>query len=214
MNTTVVYYTANSEDEAFEQKVRTTILKNCGGLPIISVSRKPIDFGENICVGEWPRCYANSIRQLLTGLRAAKTDFVIATESDALYPPEYFQFTPLTYDHVYRYNNVWVLYTWPSQRYAGRFWQKAYTEGAQMCGREYWIKSIEQILNGDNWMDTVNPPLVFRPGHPAEFSWTSANPVITCKTPNNLSRYTSKVYVSALTLPYWGSIEAVERWLT
>jgi hypothetical protein len=209
MNATICYYTANTEDESFEMKIRDNILQVSGGLPIISVSRKPIDFGENICVGEQPVCYANSIRQLLVGLRAAKTRFVIAAESDVLYPPEYFQFTPRKIDRVYRYANVWILYTWTSRRYYGKFWQKKYTESAQMCGREHWIRSIENIIDGDAWGDTMNPPLVFERGVRG-CSW-SGNPVITCKTPYNLGRYTTTSYISTETLPYWGNISDVIR---
>jgi len=49
--TTIIYYTANREDERFEQVIRENILRVSEGLPIISVSQKPIDFGQNICVG-------------------------------------------------------------------------------------------------------------------------------------------------------------------
>jgi hypothetical protein len=50
-NKTIIFYTGNTEKESFEKKVRDNILKVSNGIPIISVSQKPIYFGTNICVG-------------------------------------------------------------------------------------------------------------------------------------------------------------------
>ena len=91
---TILYYTANVEDELFERKIRKNILKNKGDLPIISVSQKPIDFGDNICVGEHEPCYLNLFRQIQIGLEKVRTTFIITTEADFLYPPDYFTFVP------------------------------------------------------------------------------------------------------------------------
>ena len=155
---TVIYYSHNQEKPEFERKIQTNILDNCGGLPIISVSHKPIDFGINVCVGEQPLAYSNVLRQTLIGLKAAQTQFCIGAEDDCLYPPEYFQFTPQTRDNVYRYTNVVVHF---DRR--DRFWRKGFVEVAQMCGTQFWIKSIEKILAGhDGWEPfEVNPPFVF-----------------------------------------------------
>ena len=49
---TMIYYTANTEDPALENNVRNFLVKQANGIPIVSVSQKPIDFGTNICVGE------------------------------------------------------------------------------------------------------------------------------------------------------------------
>lgn len=207
MDTTVVYYTANVEDEAFERQIRDTILKNSAGLPIISVSRKPIDFGENICIGEQPVNYANLNRQLLVGLKAAKTRFVLAAEADTLYPPDYFKFTPPEEDHVYRYRNVWVLYTWPSVRFYGRFWRKLMTCAAQICGREYWIEQINKVLKDpEDWSGPVADTPVFKEVLQPLYTWTG-NPVITCKTTQNMTRYSSYFKITASGFPLWGTAE-------
>ena len=64
---TIIYYTSNKEDEAFEGKTRKKLLEVCGDIPIISVSQKPIDFGKNICVGDVGACDANLYRQIQIG---------------------------------------------------------------------------------------------------------------------------------------------------
>lgn len=207
MRPTIIYYTHNREHPAFEKKVQETILANCGGLPIISVSHKPMDFGTNICVGDQPLGYSNVLRQTLIGLTAAKTEFCIACEDDCLYPPEYFQFTPPTKNHVYRYTNLVVYFEGKK-----KFWKKPYVEAAQMAGRKFWIQSIERVLVGhENWEPfRVNPPYVFTPG--SMHAWTGASPVIYVKTRQSFHFKTGFVRDSSVTsLPYWGTVEEVRE---
>lgn len=201
---TIVYYTANVENESFEKKIRENILKQTN-LPIISVSRKPIDFGKNICIGEQDVCYANSFKQLLIGLKEAKTKFCIAAESDCLYPPEYFQFTPPTEDNAYRYTNIWVHFDGRS-----RFWSKRYVEAAQMCGREFWIKNIERVLAGKkDWKDCkVNPPFIFTTKD--KYSWTG-KPVLYFKTRQGIGFKTGFIEGAKTSIPYWGSALEIEN---
>jgi len=206
-NLTIVYYTANRELPSFEQKIIDNLKHQAGDIPIISVSRKPIDLGKNICVGETPVCYPNSFRQLLIGLKEAKTEFCIAAESDCLYPPEYFQFIPPVNDKVYRYTNLWVHF---ADR--NKFWKKRWVEAAQMCGRLHWIKCIEKVLNGTtDWNPiTVNPPFVF--DDKDENSWTGNNPVLYFKTRQGIGFKTG--YINDITtkeLPYWGTSDYIYK---
>lgn len=148
-NKTIIYYTANREDPEFEEKIRGNILKQKGDLPIISVSQKPIDFGKNICVGDVGNSYINAWRQILIGAKEAKTEYVVMAEADFLYPQEYFEFDPEEAD-VYKYSNVWIIFTWKFNY----FFRKDYSEGAQICKREYLIKALEEHLEGQpEWYD-------------------------------------------------------------
>jgi len=201
---TILYYTANTEDPVFEQKIIDNLKKQAGDIPIISISRKPIDLGKNICVGEKPVCYSNSFRQILIGLKAAKTKFCIAAESDCLYPPEYFQFRPPREDKVYRYTNLWVHFDGRN-----RFWKKSWVEAAQMCGTKHWIKSIENILeNPDSWKPE---PFKFIFEEKDEYSWTGENPVLYFKTRKGIGFKTGFIQGSKKELPYWGSAKEVKQ---
>jgi hypothetical protein len=207
MNKTIIYYSSNAEDPIFEQKIMDNVKKQVGDIPIISVTQKPVNLGRNICVGEKPLCYSNAFKQLLIGLKEAKTEFCIAAESDVLYPPEYFTFTPELKDKPYRYTNVWV-------HFDGRdkFWKKSWSEGAQMCGREHWIKSIERILvNPDRWEPE---PFKFIFTEKDEYSWTG-NPVVTFKTRHGVNFKTGYDQHNHVTeLPYWGTaLEIKEKYL-
>jgi hypothetical protein len=205
IDTTIIYYTANQEDESFESKVRDNILKQKGNLPLISVSRKPIDFGQNICVGEIPVCYSNSFKQLLLGLSAAKTTYCLATESDYLYPPEYFTFHPPTADNVYRYLNLWIYFITRKKA-----WRKPYVEAAQMCGREFWIKNVERVLNGHRGWEPMPDrlPLIFTTR--SLYGWTGANPVLGFKTGHGIHGRTGIIQQeSTYDIPYWGTTKDI-----
>src|ERR1700687_5200912 len=91
---TIIYYSSNHEKPEFEQRIKDNILRVSSGLPIISVTQKPIDFGKNIVVGDVGTSGLNMFRQVQIACRAAKTKFVISAEADCLYPPDYFIFIP------------------------------------------------------------------------------------------------------------------------
>ena len=203
--TTVLYYSASVESPAFEQKIIDNLKKQAGDMQIISITRKPIDLGKNICVGETPICYSNSFKQILLGLKEAKTEFCIAAESDCLYPKEYFQFIPPLKDKVYRYTNLWV-------HFDGRdkFWKKNWVEGAQMCGREHWIKSIEAILEKPDSWEPESFKFIFQ--EKDEYSWSGENPIIFFKTRQGIgfkTGYNQKIITKVL--PYWGTALSVKE---
>ena len=93
---TAIYYTCNRERPEFERRIQETLLEAMGDIPLISVSKKPIDLGHNICVGDVPGgdSSQNAYRQFQIGARAATTKWVCPVEADFLYPPEYFTFEP------------------------------------------------------------------------------------------------------------------------
>jgi hypothetical protein len=196
---TILYYSANTEDPIFEQKVIDNLIKQSGDIPIISVTRKPISLGWNICVGEKPVCYSNSFKQLLIGLKEAKTEFCIAAESDCFYPPEYFTFTPPKKDQVYRYTNLYVYFDGYNH-----FWKKKWVEGAQMCGREHWIKSIEAILENNSWEPE---PFKFIFKEKDEYSWTGENPICYVKSRKGIGFKTGYVKGGVDEIKMWGSVK-------
>lgn len=106
MDISIIFYTCNRIDEGFAQNIRNELLKF--DIPIISVSHKYMDFGENIPVINFEPCIYNVYRQILIGARAVKTKFVACAEDDSLYSPEHFAFKP-TEDAFYYNANRWRL---------------------------------------------------------------------------------------------------------
>ena len=106
---TVIYYTNNREKPEFAQRIRESLLESIDGLPLISVSQKPLDFGENICVGDVGSSTQNTFRQIQIGAMAATTKFIATAEADCLYPSEHFKFRPPTDDRIYCARPMWCL---------------------------------------------------------------------------------------------------------
>jgi hypothetical protein len=203
--TTVIYYTANREDERFEQVIREQISRAAASLPIISVSQQPIDFGRNICVGKVGISNQNAHRQFQIGCQAATTEFVHSAESDTLYPPEYFQFIPEEAQSAYR--TPVYLFRWGGDR----FYRKKASESATVIGREYAIRAIRKSLrNRGIWRDTLETgrdvPYTFRHGNWKPFSLDV--PIINIKTENQMHAWHG--YDEVIDeLPYWGKPQDV-----
>lgn len=105
----IIYYTDNRLGEPIFSTVQKYILE--AGLPIMSVSLKPINFGKNIVV-ERKRSYPTMVKQILTALKASTADYVFFCENDVLYPKSHFDFTPLRDDIFYYNKNVWRWRCW------------------------------------------------------------------------------------------------------
>ena len=99
----IIYYTDNRINEPIFSIVQKQLNV---GLPIISVSLKPINFGENIALPLEPS-YLTMITQIYYGLKASKADSVFFCEHDVLYPKCHFDFTPPKDDIFYYNSHVW-----------------------------------------------------------------------------------------------------------
>ena len=214
LDTTVLYYTSDAENERFAEQVRVNIMKYIGDLPLISVSQMPLpDFGVNICVGKHDNCYANLFRQVQIGLNEVKTPFVTVAEADFLYPPEYFAFRPTEIVPYYRYNNVWVCYQASLKK--PWFYFKGTSNGCQVINKEFWLNDINKALNGKKeWFSKRDPmPPVPRVPTDRNYMWKSENPAITFKTGRGVRKHTdtSKKVSPQNELPYWGSVESLRK---
>ena len=207
-DTTVIYYTHNKENESFEKRIQETILENSGSTPIISVSRKPISFGKNICVGETEIDTLGMFRQILIGSQAATSKYIALAESDFLYPPEYFSFKPDYDDMFCMVNPIYVLYS--KGRRSCKFYKKRGVECAAIVGRNYLIRCLSQVLSDPSCAERIGN--LYRLG---KFKFIHLkNPVITFKTGNGMHFLTPmSKYNQKTELPFWGSgIELVRKY--
>jgi hypothetical protein len=212
---TIVYVTSNQEDEKFEKHIVEDLLSKSEGIPIISVSQKPMELGKNICVGDVGVSYINYLRQYLIGITEAQTKYIINAESDFLYDKEYFGFTP-EHDGIHRHSNVWILHTFLKN---DGFGKKGVSEGAQICDRETLLKRLEVYLEHlPKWHDGVwegfrrlrmRPPFHRYPITTFETKY----PCISFKTGKGLRRYTALLpnIPKVNKLPFWGTEEEVLR---
>jgi hypothetical protein len=115
MDKTIIYYTCNAHKPEIDDLARSYLSKV--GLPIISVSlNKEIDFGDIRIVMQGDRGPLTMHRQIVAGLRKCKTKYSFLAESDVLYHPSHFDFTPKEENRFYFNVNVWKQ-RWPDNYY-------------------------------------------------------------------------------------------------
>jgi len=102
----ILYYTNNKINMRLGRKIRDQLQKS--GLPITSVSLKPMDFGKNIHY-KGKSSYETMFKQILTGLESMTEDIIYFAENDVLYHPDHFKFTPEKKDVFYYNGNYWML---------------------------------------------------------------------------------------------------------
>lgn len=100
----IIYYCDNQLNIKIAKKVQKQL--ESIGLPIVSASLKPMDFGKNIHV-PLERGTLTMFKQILTALENTNSDIVYFCEADVLYHPTHFDFTPPRKDVWYYNTNVW-----------------------------------------------------------------------------------------------------------
>jgi hypothetical protein len=101
----ILYYTDNQLNLKIARRVQKQL--NSIGLPITSVSLKPMPhFGRNIHL-PLRRSYITMFQQILAGLESMTEDIVFFCEHDVLYHPSHFDFTPSDQNLYYYNTNVW-----------------------------------------------------------------------------------------------------------
>lgn len=205
-NVTVIYYTSNREADNFENKIKDELLETIGDTPLISISQKPINFGQNICVGDVGTSDHNIYRQMQIGCKKATTKFVCTTEADCLYPPTgYFDFIPPDENTAYHYTNVWILY-----KGSHIFLKKAFSLCALFSNREYLLARLDRVLRKLPEWSTCKPHPLFHKYR----NWTPFTnnlPVINIKTKNGMRWFTGTEGIEAKELPHWGLATKMEE---
>lgn len=137
---TVIYLTANMIPDHFAEYQRKVLLEAIGDAPIISVSRKPIDFGQNI-LDDGPKCTDNIYRQILRAAKVATTKYIIIAEDDTLYCRDHFIFHRPA-DDAFAYNrNRATLFTWGEPMY---HWRNRLSNCSLIAPRELLIEALEE----------------------------------------------------------------------
>lgn len=135
---TIIYYTANTIPQSFYEKTKDALLKAVGDTPIISISHKPMNLGNNICVGDIGKSNINIYKQILIGAKEATTEWVAMAEDDTFYHESHFGFRPKTFG----YNmNKWSIFTYSEPPIFSNRGRK--TLNALICPRLLLISALE-----------------------------------------------------------------------
>jgi len=213
MNATVIYYSSNREDPAFEARIQKTLLDNYGDLPIISVTQKPTKLGKNICVGDVGASGFNMFRQVQIACQEAKTEFIISAEADCLYPPDYFTFRPERNDVCYRNSNLYVM---PDLR-DYFFYKEEGATHAQIVGRKFYLETLELLFYlAPEWsVEEKNFPKE-RWGKEDGFKeieyYRTENPVFQIKTHKGMRYFTHSDRTPIPEIKYWGDGKPLRKY--
>lgn len=216
----IVYYTANSIPEAFMEHTQRQLLAAAGYIPIVSVSHKPMVFGQNIVVN-FERSYLNIYRQALIGAKAASTKYIALAEDDVLYYAEHF--AQRSAQGVFAYNmSVWSIFTWdatPVFSYKDRR-----NLSGLICERGLFIEAMEERFVKwpedsapiRNWSEPgkYEENLGVTQRHSEKFYTDVPNIVFSHPTAlsyGHLGTRKRHGQLKALALPYWGTAEEVAK---
>ncbi len=137
---TVIYLSASALPDPFAEYVRDVLKEAIGDLPMISVSRKPLDFGINL-LDEEPKCLSNIYRQLLRAANVATTEFVAVAEDDCLYEKSHFTFFRPKPDEFAYDQNRFSLFTWGTPMFS---WRNRKSNSTLIAPRLLLIEALEE----------------------------------------------------------------------
>lgn len=171
LDKTILYLTDHSLDPWLADRCRELLVKSSCGLPIVSVSQKPIDFGDNICVGEIGRSGLSMDKQTLAGLLRIQTKWVAFAEHDCIYSPEHFFWVPSDEENFWYNDNVWLVqYRNPLHPdWDGMF---SYVKGRRVqsqlvCATDLLLEATKEkigILGSPAWVNRNGARAIGEPG--------------------------------------------------
>lgn len=137
---TIIYLSASEIDEQFAKFQRETLLEASHGYPIISMTRKPLDFGLNV-LDDGERSLSNIYRQMLRAAKLATTPYVATAEDDTLYGPDHYTFFRPNLDEFAYNQNRFALFTWGEPIYS---WRARISNATLIAPRELLIEALEE----------------------------------------------------------------------
>lgn len=150
MDNTIIYLTDNILAEPLASRVREILTEKACGIPIISISQEPLDYGTNICVGKIGRSWLSLYKQLQEGLEAATAKNIVIAEHDCCYSEEHLNWTPPRDDTFYYNHNHWLV-QWggnhPELNGMYSYWPRRYALSQLVCNRELLLRSTTERLS-------------------------------------------------------------------
>ena len=168
-----------------------------------------MDLGQNICVGDVGASGYNFLRQVQIACQNALTPFVIHAESDCLYSPDYFTFTPPKLDIPYRNTNIYV------QKYRkDYFCKKNNSTFSQIVGKDFYLKRLHELFGYQPiWnIQYKNFPKEIKKNLFDKFEYfNTKNSCISFKTGQGMRKHSNCDEIPVYKLPYWGDVRELRR---
>lgn len=137
---TIIFLTVNKVPEGWAEYQKNVLLEAADGFPIITISKKPLGWGNPNIIQNEPLSSANIYRQVLRGAKIATTPFIAIAEDDVLYNREHFLYRPPMDTFAYNMNR-WGIFTWDKPT----FFMNSRLHNAEMIApRELAIEALEE----------------------------------------------------------------------
>lgn len=214
---TIVYYTANEVKDDFAEYIRGILEEAADMTPIISISKQPIQLGENF-IDDNPRSHFSIYWQALTGAKLATTKYIALAEDDVLYSSEHFEYRPSSGKFAYNLG-MWGIYTWVIP--AMFSWKGRRNLSQLICERELFIEAMEERFAKYPLGTPVNAGIWAEPGkyesqlgvtvrESETFFSQPANIMFSHEEAlgfQNLGKRKRLGELRAYSIPYWGDAE-------
>jgi hypothetical protein len=138
---TILFLTANQVPAQWAEYHRTILLEAAGEFPVVTVSRKPMNFGAHNILDTKPKCLSNIYWQMLQAAKLADTPFVAVAEDDCLYHASHFTFYRPKPDEFSYDQNRMGLFTWGRPTYN---WRNRKSNCTLIAPRALLIEALEE----------------------------------------------------------------------
>jgi hypothetical protein len=140
MDLTIIFLTVNRVPEKWAEYQLSVLKKAIGNYPVISVSKKPMNFGTNLLQTE-PENSSNIYVQMLKAAKIATTPYVAIAEDDVLYCREHFiKFRPPMDTFAYNMTR-WSVFTFGYPMYS---YKHRIGNFSLIAPRELLIEALEE----------------------------------------------------------------------
>lgn len=136
---TIIFLTVNKVPQRWADYHLKVLKDSIGDTSVISVSKKPMDFGINLIQTE-PESSSNIYWQMLKAGKIAKTPYIAIVEDDVLYNKEHFKFRPELDTFAYNMSR-WSLFTWGEPTYS---YKQRIGNFSLIAPRKLMIEALEE----------------------------------------------------------------------
>jgi len=212
---TVIFLTVNRVPEKWAEYQKSVLLEAIGETPVITISKKPLNWGTNLIQEEEPSV-KNIYQQILRGAKLAKTPYIAIAEDDTLYHKSHFEHRPPKDTFGYE-GHRWGLLTWGKPTY---YFKDRISNATLIAERDLVVRSLEDRFK--NYPDNDLGELGKEKGttlkrYESVYFWSEIGVVyfshVNSLDPTEQHKSKRMSHVKAFDIPHWGrSEDLVKKW--
>lgn len=213
---TIIMMTANQVPKKWAKFHKQKLLEAIGDTPIITVSKKTLDFGLNIIQEGYG--LPNLYKQMLRAAKIATTPYIAMVDDDTLYPKQHFEFRPPDNNFYFNFNR-WHIFTWGEPIY---FLKPRPGNGCMIAPRKLLIEAIERRIKANPELPNYfvkelgNSQRMAKYDKAKRIEFYTNQPIVNIYHDQSVDeanrKYTKRVWpVRAYDLPLWGKAKDLRK---